>query len=123
MKDYTVTAKRWERGWELYVEDIGVTQSRSLALAEQQAKDYLCSYLDLNENDFTVTIVPTLDAEIQAEVSEARAIVGELEIRQQETAAKSRQIAKKLDNAGLTGNDIARVLGVSPQRISQLLQA
>jgi hypothetical protein len=38
---YTVRARHWERGWELHVEGVGVTQSRTLARAEAMVRDYL----------------------------------------------------------------------------------
>jgi hypothetical protein len=41
----TVRAERWDGGWELHVGDIGVTQSTTLAEAEQQVRDYLESLL------------------------------------------------------------------------------
>lgn len=41
MKTYQVTAKRWERGWELHIESVGVTQSRTVKDAEAMIRDYL----------------------------------------------------------------------------------
>ena len=38
---YTVTAKRWEHGWELHIHGVGVTQSRTVAGAEDMIRDYL----------------------------------------------------------------------------------
>lgn len=38
---YVVRAKRWAEGWELYIDGLGVTQSRTLATAERQVRDYL----------------------------------------------------------------------------------
>ncbi len=37
-------------------------------------------------------------------------------------AAQSRATARRLRQAGLSGRDIAKVLNVSPQRVSQLLR-
>ena len=39
-----------------------------------------------------------------------------------DVAAQSRQAARDLKDAGLSGRDIAAVLRVSPQRVSQLLK-
>jgi uncharacterized protein YhdP len=39
--EYTVTAKRWDHGWELHIDGEGVTQTRTLANAGQQVRDYL----------------------------------------------------------------------------------
>jgi plasmid maintenance system antidote protein VapI len=40
-----------------------------------------------------------------------------------QSAARSRALAKRLKARGLSGADTAVVLGVSPQRVSQLLKA
>ena len=42
---------------------------------------------------------------------------------QKEAGEFSRQVARKLRARSLTGRDIAAVLRVSPQRVSQLLRA
>jgi len=53
----------------------------------------------------------------------ARRAIHELGERQREVAALSRAAARDLANSGLSGADIAVVLDVSPQRVSQLLNA
>jgi hypothetical protein len=35
--EYHVTARRWAHGWELHIDGVGVTQSRTLASAERIA--------------------------------------------------------------------------------------
>ena len=39
---YTVTVKRWDKGWELHVEGVGVTQARKLAELDEMALDLIC---------------------------------------------------------------------------------
>lgn len=41
MNAITATATRWEHGWELAIGGEIVTQSRTLATARQQVRDYL----------------------------------------------------------------------------------
>lgn len=119
---YTVTAKRWARGWELHIEGVGVTQSRSLAGAESMAREYIAFALDIDdENSFDVDVVPELDADLAQEIRTAREQVRTAARQQQEAAAQQRDVAKKLSGTGLTGREIAAVLGMSPQRVSQLL--
>jgi hypothetical protein len=55
MTDYTVTAKRWEHGWELHIPDVGVTQARSLVTAEKMAKEYISLMLGVDESAVAVT--------------------------------------------------------------------
>ncbi|GAA5118327.1 hypothetical protein [Haloechinothrix salitolerans] len=122
MTKYTVTAKRWARGWELHIDGVGVTQSRSLAGAESMAREYIAFALDIDaENSFDVDVVPELDAELAQEIRAAREQVRVAARQQQEAAAQQRDVAKKLSGTGLTGREIAAVLGMSPQRVSQLL--
>ena len=48
---YTVRAIRWEHGWELHVDDVGVTQCATLDQADRQVRDYICTALDLDRYD------------------------------------------------------------------------
>jgi DNA-directed RNA polymerase specialized sigma24 family protein len=122
-KTYTVHAKRWTRGWELYINGIGVTQSRSLGDAEAMARDYIALDRDIPPESFTVKIVPEVGGGLDTDIREAREIVTKAADMQQSAAERSRRVARRLKAEGLTGRDIARVLGVSPQRVSQLLSS
>jgi hypothetical protein len=67
-KTYDVTAKRWKHGWELQIEDVGVTQSRTLATAEQTVRDYVETLLDTNGSDAEVVIISNSAASRTAHV-------------------------------------------------------
>jgi hypothetical protein len=41
MTTYRVTARRWELGWELHIDGIGVTQAATLASAGHMIRDYV----------------------------------------------------------------------------------
>lgn len=119
---YTVTAKRWARGWELHVDGVGVTQSGTLSKAEAVVREYIAFALDLDdENSFEVDVVPQLDTKLAEQVKLARDQVRDAERKQREAAAKQREVAKNLGESGLSGREIAAVLGLTPQRVSQLL--
>lgn len=121
MTTYTVRAKQWAHGWELHIEGEGVTQSRSLTTADRQVRDYLALLHDLPDDAaFEVVIVPELGAKIERDVRAARRAAADLEVAQRTAAAKSRAVVAELSAAGLKGAEIAAVLGVSPQRVSQL---
>lgn len=123
-KSYRVDAKRWEHGWELHVEGVGVTQSKSLHSAARIAREYISLVESISdESKINVEIRPKIDNALGKEVIEARKAVHELAKRQREVAALSRAAAKDLAESGLSGADIAIVLAVSPQRVSQLLNA
>ena len=121
---YTVNARRWEHGWELHVEGVGVTQSKSLHSASRIAREYISLVRSINdESTIDVEIRPHIDNALGDEVIAARKAVHELGERQREVAALSRTAARDLAASGLSGADIAVVLEVSPQRVSQLLNA
>ena len=121
-RTYTVDAKRWEHGWELHVEGVGVTQSKSLHSAASVAREYISLAEDISdESTIDVEIRPQIDNALGQEVIAARKAVQELGERQREVAALSRAAARDLAESGLSGADIAVVLDVSRQQVSQLL--
>ena len=123
-RTYTVDAKRWEHGWELHVEGLGVTQSRSLHSAARMAREYISLIEGISdESTIDVEIRPQIENALSEEVIAARKAVHELGERQREVATLWRTAAKDLAESGLSGADIAVVLAVSPQRVSQLLNA
>ena len=122
MKTYHVCAKRWEHGWELHIEGVGVTQSRTLWDAEEMARDLISRREDLPEDAFTVTVTPEIGGGLDEESRAAREAVSAADRAQRQAAAQSRAMARRLRQAGLSGRDIAKVLNVSPQRVSQLLR-
>ena len=122
MRTYKVRAKRWARGWELHVEGLGVTQSSSLRDAEGMARDYIALYTDAPPESFTVEIVPEIGGGLDEKTRAAREAVKAASHAQRAAAMQAREAARELRRAGLSGRDIASVLNVSPQRVSQLLK-
>lgn len=116
---YTVRARRWEGGWELHIEDVGVTQCRTLDNAERQAQDYIETLRGIV--DATVVVTPEL-GDVLALVSEARAATVAAARAQEDAAARSRVVARTLRDRGLSVSDTAHVLGVSRGRVSQLVK-
>jgi hypothetical protein len=123
-KTYMVEARRWEHGWELHVDGVGVTQTKSLHSAPRVAREYISLVENINdESTIDVEIRPEIGRALSDEVAVARKAVRDLFDRQREAAALSRAAAKDLAESGLSGADIAVVLDLSPQRVSQLLNA
>jgi hypothetical protein len=117
---YTVTAKRWKGGWELHIDGEGVTQSRTLAVAEQAVRDYIATLHDLDEVTDDITIVPELDQATKAKIRKVRERQREVERVQREVAADARRVVRELRSRGLSVTDVAAVLDVSRGRVSQL---
>jgi DNA-directed RNA polymerase specialized sigma subunit len=123
MSAYSVRAKRWVHGWELHIDGAGVTQSRNLDGAGQMVRDYVESLTGRDTSRDEVIIKPEVGEGLDDAALAAREAVASADRAVREAAARSRKIARNLRKAGLSGRDIAFILGVSPQRVSQLLKA
>lgn len=121
VKTYNVTAKRWAHGWELHIAGVGVTQSRGLTDAERMVRDYLATDLDIDPETLQANIVISFGKAVDAEIKAARKAMRDATAALDAAAARSRSVAYKLKAEGLSGRDIAVVMDVSPQRVSQLL--
>ena len=125
-----VAARRWEHGWELHVSDergpLVVLPTRRLSAAERTVRDFVVEHNGVSPRSvkvrITVTLDNGLDSGLDEEIAAVRAAVDHAERAQREAAARSRALALRLREAGLTGADIAVVLRVSPQRVSQLMR-
>ncbi len=122
MTTYAVHAKRWKHGWELHIEGVGVTQSRNLDGAEQMVRDYIETLTDHDTGDDAVIIHPEVGGGLDQAVIAAREAIAEAEQALRAAGARSRQVARQLKQEGLSGRDIAAILHVSAQRVSQLLK-
>lgn len=121
-----VAARRWEHGWELHVSDgrgpLVVLPTRRLSAAERTARDYVACHDDVDPRAVEVRITVTFGTDLDEEITAVRAALDDAERAQRGAAARSRALALRLREAGLTGADIAVVLRVSPQRVSQLMR-
>lgn len=120
-KTYVATAAREGQWWVITVDGFGVTQSRTLRDAPNTARGLISAMLDVDDDDIQVDVEPALDPELAAHVRVARKQVADLDRLQRDAATASREAAHALILAGVSGADAATVLGVSPQRVSQLL--
>lgn len=117
---YEVVAKRWRLGWELHISGVGVTQSRSLAEAEETARDFIALDLDVPADSFDLRIVPEVGNGIDRKVEQIRDEINAAAQAQNRAAESSRALVGELKGLGLSGKDTAAVLGITPQRVSQL---
>jgi hypothetical protein len=119
--DITVTAHRWEHGWELWVDGEPATQVTTLDKAEQQVRDYLDTIdPDVDHGGWTVTVVPEI-GDLGSEVTAAREATAKAAVASRDAAAQSRAAARHLRAAGISVTDAAAILGVSRGRVSQLV--
>jgi hypothetical protein len=123
MKRYTVLARRVGNWWALDVEGVhgAHTQVRRIDQAEEMAREAIAGVLDIAPTAFEVVVAPEVPADARTAVTQATR--ARLEAAQaQEAASKLTQhAARRLVETGLTVRDAGVLLGVSHQRIAQLV--
>jgi len=123
MSAYRVTARRIGEWWALEVPDLpGVfSQAKRLEQAGSAAREAIAVMLDVESDEIEVTIDPVLSDEEQAALAEVeRAQKAAREAADVERRAM--QKAAAVLTRDLSQRDAGRMLGVSFQRVSQLLQ-
>ena len=121
MSTYRAVATREGKFWVVDVEGVGVTQGRSLAEARAMAADLVAVMNEVDPATYDVDFRVELPGALAVAVADARGRTAEAEVAQREAAAASRRVAADLRGAGLSGRDAAFLMGISEQRVSQLL--
>jgi len=122
---YTSTAVRDEHLWRVQCDQIPaalstVTRLRDASAAQREAIAWVA---EVPESEVEVDVHVVLPDDLGEIAEGARRSVREAAEAQREAAARSREAVARLKQLGLTGADVAEVLGVSPQRVSQLSRA
>jgi hypothetical protein len=120
-RTYRVTAKRWERGWELYVKGVGVTQCRVLNDAERRVRGLVDTMSDETVGEYAVDVRIDLGG-LEDEARSARDLAARAAEVRSEAAAATRAVTAKLRSAGLSLADVGTILGVSRSRAAQLAE-
>ncbi|MCU1691012.1 MAG: hypothetical protein JWM64_103 [Frankiales bacterium] len=122
MTSYEARVRREGRWWVAVVDGVGATQGRSLKELESMVRDMVVLMDEVDEDQVDVRLEVDLGGGLQAKVHEAREATAKAERMQREAAAQAREVARALrGDAALTGKDTAYLLGVSEQRVSQLV--
>jgi len=123
-KTYHVDAYQIDKWWSLQVQEMpnAMSQVKSLDQAEEWIREAINTVSDEPEDSFDVVIIPVVGEELEAALAEAREFAAELDQFQQRMARMSRSVVHDLSKLNIKGKDIAAILKVSPQRVSQLLK-
>ena len=124
-KVYTAKAVRSGDWWAVTVEGMrGVhTQARRLDQVDEMARDALALMLDVDPQAFDVIVRPQLSAVQQGVL--AQLAVAQKQLRDAQTAAAQGMAAAATElvhSQGLTLRDAGSILGVSFQRVGQLVK-
>ncbi len=121
-KTYRVTVERDGRFWLIDVPEIErVTQARRLEQAEAMARSLISIMTGEPEDSFDVEIQTKLARELGEIVVRAVAAKGRAAAAQAEASNALRQAAHALVDADMTIRDAAEFLGITHQRVAQLL--
>jgi len=119
MTTYLTRARPWDRGWELEIDGVGVTQVRRLRDAEKQARDFITTMTSRDCTHDVIKLEFELD-ELGERARQARLATQTAAALQREAATQIRLVVADLRDQGFSVADIATILGVSTGRVSQL---
>ena len=119
---YRVIATQEERFWLLSVPELDVvTQARTLDRAEATVRDLIAVWLDVPPGSFAVEVEPRLDDEwtkLLRETRDARTTADKASAHASELLRTS---VTTLHDAGLSAREVGSLMGISYQRVQQLL--
>lgn len=121
MKTYTARCVRTGDWWAITVAELtGIfSQARRLEQVEGMAREAIALMLEVAPDSFEVKVVPEVPQEV------ANALQARNALRQAERCAEeaTRHAAEALLSSGYTVRDAGRLLGISPQRVSQITRS
>jgi len=119
VKTYTVRARRRQNGWDLDVKDVGLCRVERLTGADRAIRSQM-DVLGLGDSataGFAYEYASDLEREVRA-VRDGRASA---DAANRFAAERTRALAARLLSEGYSGAEVAMILDVSPQRVSQLV--
>jgi predicted RNase H-like HicB family nuclease len=126
MTTYTARAIRSGDWWAIEIEELdGVySQARRLDRVERMARDAIALTLDVAPDRFDVAVLPELSDEAQGHVDGMRQAKAAADVIASLAAVRTHSTIVYLhEDQGMPLRDIGRVLGISYQRVHQLLSA
>ncbi|HZP54603.1 type II toxin-antitoxin system HicB family antitoxin [Actinocrinis sp.] len=124
LKTYQVVAQRSGKWWAAHVPEVaGVhTQARRLEQVEAEAREAIALMLDVEPSSITVIVEPTLPDEVSALV----AALATAHAATQDAQTKEREAVRKaahalVEDLGLPQRDAGKILGLTHQRVQQIL--
>lgn len=102
------------------VADVGVTQARRLDQVEHMARDLVAAMLDIDAQDVRVISTFEVSPDIDELLTAAKVAVEAAQLAQRRAGELMRQAARRLVEEHLPLRDIARLVGISFQRVHQL---
>ncbi|WP_434740954.1 hypothetical protein [Micromonospora sp. SH-82] len=118
MASYTANCVRTGDWWAITVPELKglFSQARRLDQVEHMAREAISLMLDVSPHSFAVVVRPEVPQEV-TQAREARQTLRQAERSAEET---TREAVEALVRDGYTVRDVGELLGISPQRVSQI---
>ena len=129
MYEFKIEVTRDGRWWMVHIPEIdGLSQARRLSEAETMAREYIALDRNLPYDEIKVETasIRTNEPEIREILEMARQIRNKrvhAQQLEQEALSEAQQFAHWLTTYGVPVRDIAELLDISPERVSQLANA
>lgn len=123
MKTYTVVATPTEQHgwWLLTVPQINrATQARNIPEIEPMAKDLIS--IMTGDEDLRIDVQFRIPRTVQSHMDEAVRLRENADVARREAAREWSQAARELRGRGLRLKDVATLMGISYQRVAQLVR-
>jgi DNA-directed RNA polymerase specialized sigma subunit len=119
---YHANVERDGKFWAIHVPEVDRwTQARTVAEIEDMARDLVAIMDDVEPCSFDLDVTITLPPTVEKHLRRAEELERESHRARSEAARESRRAVRALvTDAGLSQSEVARVLHVSKQRVSQL---
>ena len=126
MKTYQVDVVRDDGWWIMHARiprSIVYSQAKRLDDVEPMIRDAIAGVLDVNPESFAIELSFDLDAAVLDQVNRAREISLQATEVQERASRESRAAVHALRQEGLTLKEAGYFLGITPQRVAQLLSS
>lgn len=126
MRTYQVDVVKDEGWWIMHARiprTIIYSQARRIDDIEFMIRDAIAGALDVDPQSFRIELTFDLDSDVLDQVSRAREASLEAAEVQERASRESRAAVQALRKEGLTLKEAGYFLGVTPQRVAQLLNS
>lgn len=126
MRTYQVDVVKDEGWWIMHARiprTIIYSQARRIDDIEFMIRDAIAGALDVDPQSFRIELTFDLDSDVLDQVSRAREASLEAAEVQERASRESRAAVQALRREGLTLREAGYFLGVTPQRVAQLLNS
>lgn len=124
-KIYRVTVEREPGFWVIRIPELSqvVTQARRLVDVKQNAREAIAVWLNKKVDDIEVSVGIKLSDGVQSVLDEAKTLQQEANERLDRASKATSEVARVMTkDLGMTLREAAEVLGISFQRVAQLVE-